>query len=98
MYFVTRQKTRAVYWVVLNQAVIPGQGVTSDQVVGLNGTNQKGMAPKRLRRVNYHDVETGKDYVFLTFYIGCINYLMHRAAAHQPVVSPPDHRLPKKHR
>lgn len=66
VYFVTRQKTRAVYRVVLNQVVTPGQGVTSDQVIELNGTNQKGIAPQRLRRVGYHDVETDKDYVFLT--------------------------------
>lgn len=66
VYFVTRQKTRAVYRVVLNQVVLPGQGVTSDQIIELNGTNQKGIAPQRLRRVSYHDAQTKKDYVFLT--------------------------------
>lgn len=66
VYFVTRQKTHAVYQVILNQVVIPGQGVTSDQLIELNGSNQKGIAPQRLRRVGYHDADTGKDYVFLT--------------------------------
>lgn len=66
VYFVTRQKARAVYQVVLKQVVIPGQGITADQIIELNGTNQKGIAPQRLRRVCYHDVATGKDYVFLT--------------------------------
>ena len=66
VHFVTRLKTRAGYRVVLNQVVIPGQGVTSDQIIELNGTNQKGIAPQRLRHVSYHDAETKKDYVFLT--------------------------------
>lgn len=66
MYFVTRQKTRAVYRVILNQVIIPGHGVTSDQLIELNGKNQKGVEPQRLRRVSYHDTETNKDYVFLT--------------------------------
>ncbi len=66
VYFVTRQKTRAVYRVILNQVIIPGHGVTSDQLIELNGKNQKGVEPQRLRRVSYHDTETNKDYVFLT--------------------------------
>ena len=69
VYFVRRQKTRTVYRVILNQVVIPGQGVTSDQVIELNGSNQKGIAPQRLRRVSYHDVETGKDSVFLANHV-----------------------------
>lgn len=66
VYFVTRQKTRTVFRVVLSQVVMPDHGVTSDQIIELNGTNQKGIAPQRLRRVSYHDAETGKNYVFLT--------------------------------
>jgi hypothetical protein len=64
-FFVTRQKTNAVYQVVNRRAVNKKQGLTSDQTIVLSGTKGR-LCPHQLRRIGYRDPETKRHYVFLT--------------------------------
>jgi putative transposase len=65
IFFVTRQKSNAVYQVVERRNVNRKQGLTSDQTIRLTGTKGS-LCPHPLRRVGYRDPETGRHYVFLT--------------------------------
>jgi hypothetical protein len=65
IFFVTRQKSNAVYRVVERHHVNRKQGLTSDQTIQLTGT-KGAQCHYRLRRVGYRDPETGRHYVFLT--------------------------------
>jgi len=65
IFFVTRQKSNAVYRVVERLHVNRKQGLTSDQIIQLTGA-KGAQCPHRLRRVGYRDPETGHHYVFLT--------------------------------
>ena len=65
VFFVTRQKSNAVYKVIQRGAVNKKQGLCSDQTIRLTGT--KGLlCPHPLRRIGYRDPETKKHYVFIT--------------------------------
>ena len=65
IFFVTRQKTNAVYRVTERRQVNKSQGLSSDQTIILTGT--KGLlCPHPLRRIGYRDPETKIHYVFLT--------------------------------
>ena len=65
VFFVTRQKSNAVYKVILRRAVNKKQGLCSDQTIQLTGS--KGLlCPHPLRRIGYRDPETKKHYVFIT--------------------------------
>ena len=65
IFFVTRQKTNAVYRVTERRRVNKSQGLSSDQTIILTGT--KGLlCPQPLRRIGYRDPETKIHYVFLT--------------------------------
>jgi putative transposase len=65
IFFVTRQKTNAVYRVTERRQVNKSQGLSSDQTIVLTGT--KGLlCPHPLRRIGYRDPETKIHYVFLT--------------------------------
>lgn len=65
IFFVTRQKTNAVYRVTERRRVNKSQGLSSDQTIVLTGT--KGLlCPQPLRRIGYRDPETKIHYVFLT--------------------------------
>ena len=65
IFFVTRQKTNAVYRVTERRQVNKSQGLSSDQTIVLTGT--KGLlCPQPLRRIGYRDPETKIHYVFLT--------------------------------
>ena len=65
IFFVTRQKTNAVYKVTERRQVNKKQGLCSDQTIVLTGP--KGcLCPHPLRRIGYRDPETKKHYVFLT--------------------------------
>ena len=65
IFFVTRQKTNAVYRVTERRLVNKSQGLSSDQTIVLTGT--KGLlCPQPLRRIGYRDPETKIHYVFLT--------------------------------
>jgi putative transposase len=65
IFFVTRQKTNAVYRVTERRRINKSQGLSSDQTIVLTGT--KGLlCPQPLRRIGYRDPETKIHYVFLT--------------------------------
>lgn len=63
--FVTRLKRDILYTVVERYAVREGTGVTSDQIIRLQGKKAQ-RYDLVLRRVGYRDPETGKHYIFLT--------------------------------
>ena len=67
IFFVTRQKTNAVYKVIERRIVNKKQGLCSDQTIILCGTKGH-LCPHPLRRVGYRDPQTKKHYVFLTNY------------------------------
>jgi putative transposase len=64
--FVTRLKKNAKYRIVKRQAAIKNKGVRSDQTIEFTGVQTAKTCPTRLRRIGYHDAQTGKHYVFLT--------------------------------
>ena len=64
IFFVTRQKTNAVYKVIQRRSVNKKQGLCSDQTIMLSGTKGH-LRPHPLRRVGYGDPQTRKHYVFL---------------------------------
>jgi putative transposase len=45
---------------------LSGKGLTSDQTIEFTGTQTAKRCPIQLRRIGYHDPETGKHYIFLT--------------------------------
>ena len=65
IFFVTRQKTNAVYRVTERRVVNKAQGLSSDQTIELTGIKGR-QCPYPLRRIGYRDPETKKHYVFLT--------------------------------
>ena len=65
IFFVTRQKTNAVYKVSERRQVNKKQGLSSDQTIVLTGPKGR-LCSHPLRRVGYRDPETQKHYVFLT--------------------------------
>ncbi len=66
IFFVTRQKSNAVYRVISRQPVIKSKGLTSDQIIEFTGPITAKKCPIQLRRIGYRDPETSKHYVFLT--------------------------------
>ncbi len=66
IYFVTRQKSNAVYRVIECREVIKSKGLTSDQTIEFTGRITSKKCQVQLRRIGYLDSETGKHYIFLT--------------------------------
>lgn len=64
VWFVTRLKTNSCYEVIQTRAV--SAPVLADQIIRLSSPQGQARYPELLRRVRYHDPETGKEYVFLT--------------------------------
>ena len=62
VFFVTRLKRNAVYKILERRPVDRTTGVTSDHIIEV----VSGKKTSRLRRVGYHDLESGKHYEFLT--------------------------------
>jgi len=60
--FVTRLKQNAVYKLLERRPIDRQTGVTSDHVIEVVSAGD----PLRLRRIGYHDLESGKHYEFLT--------------------------------
>jgi len=71
IYFVTRIRRNALYTVLNSYTVTQDHGITSDQAIKLSGLKAKHY-PSPLRRIDYTDKQTGKNYVFLTnaFHLG----------------------------
>ena len=65
IFFVTRQKTNAVFRVTERRQVNKNQGLCSDQTIVLTGSKGH-LCPHPLRRIGYRDPQTKKHYVFLT--------------------------------
>ena len=65
IFFITRQKSNAVYRVVERRVVNKKQGLCSDQTIVPTGIKGR-QYPYPLRRVGYRDPETKKHYVFIT--------------------------------
>lgn len=65
-FFITRAKTNTVFHRVESLACDPETGVCSDQIVRLSGINANKHYPTTLRRIRFHDEDTGKFFVFLT--------------------------------
>jgi len=65
-YFVIRAKTNFQFRRLYSKEVDKSTGLRVDQTVVLTGTKTKKAYPEKLRRVKYHDKETGKTLVFLT--------------------------------
>lgn len=65
-YFVVREKSHMRFNVIEDLAVDPNSGVMTDQIIRLDGLKTKYQYPENLRRVTYHDAESGNDFVFYT--------------------------------
>ena len=65
-YFVVREKSHMRFKVIENREVSPDSGVMTDQIIRLDGIKTKHQYPENLRRVSYHDTESGNDLVFYT--------------------------------
>lgn len=64
--FVTRLKSNAKYRVLTRRAVAHSTGVTSDHEIEFTGFYTHRKYPRKLRRIRYRDLESGKAYIFLT--------------------------------
>lgn len=65
-YFVVREKSHMRFKVIENRKVKSDSGVMTDQIIRLDGTKTKYQYPENLRRVTYHDAESGDDFIFYT--------------------------------
>jgi hypothetical protein len=65
-YFVVREKSHIRFNVIEDRAVDSDSGVMTDQIIRLDGLKTKYQYPENLRRVTYHDAESGNDFVFYT--------------------------------
>lgn len=65
VFFVSRQKSNAVYRVDQRRIVNKKQGLTSDQTIILTGIKGR-QCPYALRRIGYKDPEIKKHFVFIT--------------------------------
>jgi hypothetical protein len=65
-FFVTRAKRNLDASRIYSQQVDKQAGIIADQSVALNGYASRKDYPSHLRRIRFHDLENGKDLVFLT--------------------------------
>ncbi len=65
-FFVIRTKSNTKYKRRYSHPVDKSSGVRCDQTIVLNGVNTTTDYPQPLRRIKYHDVQTGKTFNFLT--------------------------------
>jgi len=65
-FFVIRAKSNTLYRRRYSHSVNKTGGVKCDQTIVLTGTNTATGYPRPLRRVKYHDAQTGKTFNFLT--------------------------------
>jgi hypothetical protein len=64
--FVNRLKKNAQYRIIKRRQIPRHRGMSGDQIIEFTGTQMRKKCPIRLRRIGYHDSETGKLCVFLT--------------------------------
>ena len=65
-FFVTRAKSNMKYHRVSSRPVDKAAGIGADQSIALDGFYTRQGYPTHLRRISFHDPETGKRLVFLT--------------------------------
>lgn len=65
-FFVTRAKSNLNYFLIGQQDVESGTGVTEDLTIELNGKNAVTDYPELVRMIKYYDEETKKYYTFIT--------------------------------
>ena len=65
-FFVVREKVHMKFKIVENRTVKENSGVIADQIIRLAGTQTRTQYPENIRRVTYHDAESGRDFVFYT--------------------------------
>ena len=65
-YFVVRAKSNMLYRRVSSKKIDKSRGIRSDQSIRLTGTKTAKAYPEEIRRVSYHDEDTGRRLVFLT--------------------------------
>ncbi len=65
-YFVVREKSHMRFNVIEDRVVDSDSGVMTDQIIRLDGLKTKYQYPENLRRVAYHDAESGNDFIFYT--------------------------------
>jgi len=65
-FFVTRAKSNLDARRIYSQQVDKQTGVLADQSIALNGYHSRKDYPSHMRRIRFHDPETGKDLLFLT--------------------------------
>ena len=66
VYFVTRLKSNARYKVIEHHVVQKNKGIINDQTIMFTGNHAVKKCPIPLRRIVYRDIDTGKQYIFLT--------------------------------
>ena len=74
-FFVTRAKDNMNYRRLYSQAVDKNKGVLCDQTIMLNGYYAAKDYPEKIRRIKFHDEETGKILIFLSnnFHLAAID-------------------------
>lgn len=65
-FFITRAKCNTQWQRLYSRPVDRSTGLRCDQTIRLTGTRTEEHYPDLLRRVKFHDAETGNTYVFLT--------------------------------
>ena len=65
-FFITRAKSNTKYRRRYSHPVDKSNGLQCDQTIVLTGVNSPTDYPQPLRRVKYHDLQTGKSFNFLT--------------------------------
>jgi hypothetical protein len=65
-FFVTRAKSNLDARRIYSQQVDKRTGIRADQSIALNGYHSRKDYPSHLRRIRFHDPETGNDLLFLT--------------------------------
>jgi len=66
IFWVTRIRGNAKYRVLKRRTVNRSQGITSDQIIEYTSDRSSKNNLRPVRRVGFHDAETGKHYVFIT--------------------------------
>jgi IS4 transposase len=69
-FFVTRLKTNVTYRRLYSKPVEKTKGIRCDQIIKLKSHPTLKTYPQKLRRIRYHDAETGKTLEFLTNHFG----------------------------
>jgi hypothetical protein len=66
IYFVTRMKANAVYEVIKQNFINPGNDILKDEIIELRGPGSFEKCPYKLRRIEFYNAEKREVLVFLT--------------------------------